>query len=134
VGRILLALIFIASGAMGHLAQRETTVSFAKQTGAPAPEVMVPLTGVTGILGGLMVILGIWGDLGALILALMVVAFAMFMHAPWDQPDEQAQQEQTAHFMKNLAIAGGLLVLFWIFNQLQGEAPLTLTDPLFGRG
>jgi hypothetical protein len=39
-----------------------------------------------------------------------------------------------AHFMKNMAMAGGALVLFYAYNQLQSEAGLSITDPLFGRG
>jgi hypothetical protein len=39
-----------------------------------------------------------------------------------------------AHFMKNMALAGGALVLFYTYNQLQGDAGLSITDPLFARG
>jgi len=31
-------------------------------------------------------------------------------------------------------MAGGALVLFCAFNQLQGDAGLSITNPLFGRG
>lgn len=31
-------------------------------------------------------------------------------------------------------MAGGALILFHAFNQLQSEAGLSITDPLFGRG
>jgi hypothetical protein len=34
-----------------------------------------------------------------------------------------------SHFQKNLA-----LIVFYVFDQLQGVAGLTITDPLFGRG
>ncbi len=37
-------------------------------------------------------------------------------------------------FFKNVAMAGGALVIFWAYNQAQGDAPLSITDPLFGRG
>jgi hypothetical protein len=39
-----------------------------------------------------------------------------------------------AHFMKNMALVGGALVLFYAFNQLQEGAALSITDPLFHRG
>ena len=38
------------------------------------------------------------------------------------------------NFVKNVSMADGALVLFYAFNQLQGEAGLAITDPLFGRG
>jgi hypothetical protein len=43
------------------------------------------------------------------------------------------QQNKMAHSMKNMALVGGALVLFYGFNQLQGDAGLSLTDPLFDR-
>jgi hypothetical protein len=33
-----------------------------------------------------------------------------------------------------MALAGGALVLFYAYNQLQGDAGLSITDLLFGRG
>jgi hypothetical protein len=56
------------------------------------------------------------------------------MHAFWKEEDPQMQQNQMAHFMKNIAMAGGALVIFFTYNQLQGDAPLSITDPLFDRG
>jgi hypothetical protein len=40
---------------------------------------------------------------------------------------------QMVNFQKNFAMLGGALVLFHVWNQLQGDAGLSLTDPLFGR-
>jgi len=36
--------------------------------------------------------------------------------------------------MKNLALLGGAIVLFYLYNQLQDDAGLSLTDPLFSSG
>jgi hypothetical protein len=36
--------------------------------------------------------------------------------------------------MKNVAVLGGALVIFYAYNQLQGDAGVSLTDPLFNRG
>jgi putative oxidoreductase len=56
------------------------------------------------------------------------------MHAFWREEDAQQQQNQMAHFMKNMALAGAALVMFYAYNQLRDDAALSLTDPLFGRG
>ncbi|MGH2985860.1 MAG: hypothetical protein ACRDLO_04125 [Solirubrobacterales bacterium] len=68
----------------------------------------------------------------------MLAAFSLsilpFMHAFWKETEPQAQQMQMVNFVKNVSIAGGPLILFYAFNQLQGEAGLSITDPLFGRG
>ena len=64
---------------------------------------------------------------------LMRVLVAPIMHAFWKEKDELVAQMQMAQFMKNMSMVGGAIIIFWIYNQLQGEAPLSLTDPLLGR-
>jgi putative oxidoreductase len=134
IGRILLVLLFVQSGATVHLLQRRQGIEYARMYGTPAPEVTVPLTGLMAVVGGLMVILGIWGDLGALILVAFLVPVTWFMHGFWRETDPMQRANQMAHFTKNVALVGGALVLFYAWNQLQGDAGLSLTDPLFGRG
>ena len=131
-GRILFAVLFVSSGLTVHMSRQG--VEYARAYGAPAPELLVPLSGGAIVVGGLMVALGIWADLGALILAAFVVSIAPIMHAFWKEQDQQMKGIQQAQFMKNIALAGGALILFYAFNQLQGEAGLSITDPLFGRG
>jgi putative oxidoreductase len=132
IGRILLAVPFVQSGLFMHFSRQG--VEYARAYNAPAPEVTVPLSGAAIVAGGLSVALGIWGDLGALVLAAFALAILPFMHAFWKEEDAQAQQMQMVNFVKNVSLAGGALVLFYAFNQLQGEAGLSITDPLFGRG
>ena len=134
VGRVLFALIFVASGFMAHLAQAREMAEYARSQGAPAPGLMVPLSGVVIIVGGLSVALGIYADLGALLLAGFAFSVGFFMHAFWREQDPQMQQNQMAHFLKNMALVGGALVLFYALNQLQADAGLSITDPLFDRG
>jgi putative oxidoreductase len=134
IGRILFALVFVASGTMAHLVQREQGVAYARSYNAPAPELLVPLSGAFAILGGLSVALGIWADVGALFIVGFLVGITPIMHAFWREQDEMQKQIQMAMFLKNTALIGGALILFYVFNQLQGEAGLTITDPLFGRG
>jgi uncharacterized membrane protein YphA (DoxX/SURF4 family) len=80
------------------------------------------------------VILGIWADLGSLLLVGFLLPVAFYMHAFWRETDQQMKANQMAHFLKNIGLAGGALVLFYAYNQLQGDAGLSITDPLFGRG
>jgi putative oxidoreductase len=134
IGRIVFALVFLFSGATVHLIQARQGIEYARVYRVPAPEVLVPLSGVMAVVGALFVILGIWADLGALLLIAFLLPVAFFMHAFWRETDEQMKANQMAHFMKNMALAGGALILFYAYNQLQGAAGLTITDPLFGRG
>src|SRR5680860_1126718 len=123
IGRILFAPVFIASGVVAHLAQRKPTAEYAKAVGAPAPEVTVPLTGVMILLGGL------WADVGAILLVLFLVPTTFIMHAFWKEEDPQAEQMQMAMFMKNTALTGGALIVLFLYDAYGDDAPVSLTGP-----
>ena len=131
--RILFAAIFLAS-AIGHFANQKQMAEYAKAMGAPAPGLAVPLTGLMILAGSLMILLGIWGDLGALLLVLFLVPTSFIMHAFWKMDKEQdpqmAQLEQIS-FLKNISLTGGALAFFWLFVEYGDELPLTITGPLF---
>lgn len=131
--RVLFVLIFVMSGITSHLVNSRQAVEYARAYGAPLPRLTVPLTGIVIVAGGLSVALGVYADLGALMLAAFLLPTGFIVHAFWKEQDEQMRQVQMAQFMKNVAMVGGALAIFYIYNQLQGEAPLSLTDPLFGR-
>lgn len=132
IGRILLAIPFLLSVQI-HLIKREQGVQYARMYNVPLAELGVPLTGVMAVLGAISVVLGLWGDLGALLIAAFLLLITPFMHAFWREEEEMQKINQLVNFQKNTAMLGGALVLFYVWNQLQGDAGLSLTDPLFGR-
>jgi putative oxidoreductase len=132
IGRILFVVPFLLSVQI-HLLNREQGVQYARMYNVPLAELGVPLTGLMALVGGLSVLLGVWGDLGALLIAAFLFLITPFMHAFWREQDAMQRGIQTAMFTKNFALAGGALVLFYVWNQLQGDAGASLTDPLFGR-
>ena len=133
IGRILFAVVFVVSGLTIHLLGARKGIEYARMYQVPLPEIGVPFTGVLAVLGGLSVALGVWGDLGALAIALFLALITPLMHAFWRETDEMQKQAQMSNFMKNFALLGGALVLFYAWNQLQSDAGLSLTDPLFDR-
>ena len=133
IGRILFGLLFVASGLTAHLIGRRQGVQYARMYNVPLAELGVPLTGVMAVVGGAMIILGAWADLGAMLVAAFLLLITPLMHAFWKESDPQQRQLQMVNFNKNFALFGGALVILYVFNQLQGDAGLCLTDPLFGR-
>jgi putative oxidoreductase len=133
IGRVLFGLLFVSSGFMAHLGSggREGR-EYARSLGAPAPDVLVPLSGLTIIAGGLMVALGLWADLGALLIIGFLVGITPIMHAFWKIEDPQMKAIQQAMFFKNTALAGAAVIVFYIYNQGQ-DLDLSVTDALFGR-
>ena len=127
VGRILFVALFLAS-AMGHLTQSKAMGAYAGSKGIPTPVLATQASGVLILLGGISVLLGLWGDLGSLLLVVFLLPTALLMHAFWKETEPMAKQMEMVQFNKDVALAGGALVLFWTFSQDPG---LTITHSLF---
>ena len=110
LGRVLFSHMFIMSG-VNHFTHRAPMAGYAKSMGAPMPDLSVPLTGAMILVGGLMVLLGFYARVGALLIFLFLVPTAFIMHRFWGVPDAMMAQNQRAHFMKNLSLAGAALII-----------------------
>lgn len=111
IGRILYGLIFVGSG-IGHLTQTAATAGYAESRGMKNPGVLIQLSGILILAGGLGVILGIWADLAALGLAFYTLVSAFLIHHFWTDTDQMTKTMEMTGFMKNLAIVGGGLILY----------------------
>lgn len=125
IGRILLGLVFLSNG-IGHFRHTDASAGYAEFKKVPNARLMVQLTGVLMLLGGAAIVLGAWMDLAALLLAILVVVFALMMHRFWEESDPQTRPVEEAQFLKNVAIAGGLLILVAFPINVY-----TITDPVF---
>lgn len=130
IGRVLFVLLFLGSG-FGHIAQRKQMVEYAKFKGVPLAEVAVPASGVLLLAGALSVLLGVWADLGSLLLLVFLLPTAFLMHAFWKETDAEAKQLDMIQFNKDIALAGASLMLFAFFAYVGSDLGLTLTGPLF---
>ncbi|GAA4289033.1 DoxX family protein [Georgenia daeguensis] len=130
LGRVLFGLLFLGSG-YGHLAQRQMMAGYAASKGVPAANLMVPLTGLQILVGALMVALGIWPDVGALLLVAFLLPTAFIMHGFWAETDPGAKTMEQTQFLKDLALAGAALVMFAVFAYLGDDLGLVLVSPLF---
>lgn len=132
VARTLFVMIFLSSGLMGHLGPgRPMLTQFAAARKIPSPSFLVPFSGLWIVVGSLSVLLGIYGDVGSLMLALFVVATALFMHPYWKESDEQSKMQEQVQFSKDIGLAGGALALFVVFAALGSELGLAITEALF---
>ncbi|MBM3655970.1 MAG: DoxX family protein [Actinobacteria bacterium] len=129
IARVLFSLLFISSG-VAHLARLQAMTGYAQYKKVPAAKLSVIVTGLMLIIGGLYVALGIYADLGALLLAIFLLLSAFKMHDFWTITDEQAKQAEMANFMKNLALAGAALVIFVLVGS-GGEFGPTITEGIF---
>lgn len=111
IGRVLFALVFLASG-INHFTKTQAMTGYAQFKKVPAAKASVLLSGLLMVLGALSVVLGVYADLGALALAVLLLAMALKMHDFWAQSDPQAKQTETVAFFKNLSMAGAALFIF----------------------
>ena len=129
IGRILFSVLFLTS-AVGHLTQSKAMAEYAASKGVPVPQLSVVVSGVVLAVGALSVLLGVWADLGALLLVAFLVPTAALMHNFWSESDAQARQTEMVQFNKDIALAGAALMLFAFFAH-NGDLGLTITGPLF---
>lgn len=110
VARILLALMFILAG-LNKFAGLEGTAGYIASKGLPMPAVLAFLTAVLEVVAGLALAVGFLARPAALALALFTLAASVLFHGFWAMPADQAYVQQLM-FMKNLAVVGGLLMVF----------------------
>ena len=101
-GRTLMSLIFIVSG-LGKITGYAGTQAYMESVGVPG--MLLPAVIALEILGGLAVMLGWKTRIAAFLLAGFSIVSAVLFHANF------GDQMQTIMFMKNLALAGGFLIL-----------------------
>lgn len=130
IGRILFSALFLTSG-YAHLARRQMMAGYAASKGVPLARLLVPATGVQIIAGALMILLGIWQDLGALLLVIFLVPTAVLMHPFWKENDAQMRAVEQSQFMKDTALAGAALVMFAVFAALGDDLGMVVAGPLF---
>ena len=109
IGRILIAYLFIPAG-IGKLMGFAGTVGYINSVGLPLPEVGAVIAIVVELGLGIALLLGFKTRIVAIAMAVFTVATALFFHKFWAAPDAMKMM-QTINFNKNIAIAGGLLVI-----------------------
>lgn len=132
IGRILFCALFIASG-IGQLVDLEGSTRYATAKGIGPARTGVIASAVAFIVGGVSVLFGIWGDLGALLLVITLIPLTFLMHQFWAERDPIAKQTELSMFMKNIALIGGCVLLFsWFARDTFGFGlPYTITDGAF---
>jgi putative oxidoreductase len=106
IGRILLAAIFLMTVWFGS-----PNVGYLTSINMISPDVMSPLARVAEWVIVISLVLGLGTRYGAALGLVFVVVATVAAHRWWGYP-QAAQLVQYTFLTKNLAVAGGLLVLF----------------------
>jgi len=110
VGRSLLGLYFIVPG-LSKVFDYMGTLALMQMKGVPLSSVLLPLTITIQVIGGFFLILGKSLRLSALLLFGLTITINVYIHDFWTLAGDPSQAHEVQNFIKNLAIAAGLLVL-----------------------
>jgi putative oxidoreductase len=120
-GRILLATIFILSG-LTKFTDWQGTANYMTSHGVPLVPVLLPLAAIVELAGGLAVLLGSQGRLAALTLFMFLIPTTLVFHGFWAYEGAE-YTNQLHHFLKNLAIMGGLALIIGL-----GPGPVSVDE------
>jgi putative oxidoreductase len=110
LGRTLLGLYFIVPG-MTKIAGYQGYLDLMASKSVPLVEVLLPLTILVQVGAGLFLIAGKNLRVSALLLFGLTILINLYIHNFWALAGDPGQAHETQNFVKNLAIAAGLLVL-----------------------
>lgn len=125
-GRFLISFIFILAG-LGKIFSFSETVDQMNQLGIKGATTFLFVGVAMEIIGGLLVLLGLYTRLGCYILMIFLIPATFIFHNFWSV-DVAEQAVQLTHFLKNLTIYGGLLLLVsygpgaWSFDARRMQA------------
>ena len=108
-GRALLSVVFLKGG-LDQVREPGGRAEKAADLGLPQPELQVRANGIVMLVGGAALALGVYPRAAAAVLAASLVPTTIAGHPFWTLEDQQRAMQAT-QFRKNLAIAGGLLVV-----------------------
>jgi putative oxidoreductase len=110
IGRLLLVVLYVVSG-LGKWGDLSGTAATIAGKGFPLPYLCAMLAATLEVAGALAIAFGVAARPTAAALFAYTLVTAFIFHAFWGLPDEAAAKMQSLNFMKNLGLAGGLLML-----------------------
>lgn len=110
LGRVLIAALFVWSG-FGKIMGFSGVVGAIAGKGLPMPEVLAVVTVLIEFGLGLALLVGLKARWAALGIGLFLIVITPMYHGFWAVPAEQVMM-QKINFMKNVAILGGVLMVF----------------------
>ena len=103
IGRLFLSMIFIFSG-FTKITGYAATQGYMESMGVPG--MLLPLVIAVELFGGLAILFGFKARFVAILLVGFNIISALLFHQFW------IDESQMNHFMKNIAMAGGFLMIF----------------------
>ena len=110
IGRIILGLYFFVFG-FGKVFTYQDIESLMLLKQVPLVVLTLPLTIAIQTIFGLLIIFGKYLRLSGLVLFILTLLINYYIHNFWDLAGDPSDAHEMQNFIKNTAIAGGLLIL-----------------------
>ena len=110
LGRICIAMIFLYEAIDTMLFFNNTKRTMAEYGLNWKPDMVLGILVAFLILGAIMVLIGYYANVGAILLLTYWLPFTLIVYSFWNDP-QPLQRLNALYFMRNLAVCGGLLLL-----------------------
>ncbi|HZQ56041.1 MAG TPA: DoxX family protein [Bryobacteraceae bacterium] len=110
IGRFIFGGFFLYVG-IHQLKEKKRLGQDAAAKNLPEPETAVMASGITLIVGGASIVLGLRPKIGAAAIIAFLASVSPLFHDFWNTADPDARQNDFFHFTKNLALLGAALAL-----------------------
>ena len=130
-GRILFSIFFGAVAGVGHIRRSAQMEEYSKGAGFPVPAISGWPVGIWLIAGAVSIALGIWPDVGALMIAAFLLPAAWYFHRYWTIGDPMQKMTQTQLFWRNMIGLGACAFMFGTFVTLGPALRFSVTSALF---
>lgn len=111
IGRALFALLWVGAG-FAHFKNLDAMTGYATYKKVPAAKLAVLGSGLTFLVGGILILLGAWIDLAAALIAVTVILAAVLFHQFWRESDAETRMQEQMAFNKDLSLGGAAIILF----------------------
>lgn len=131
-GRIAFVALFGPVAGWGaHIVRSKMMEGYAQSMRFPIPAIAGWPTGTWLVIASISIALGIWPDVGALMVAAFLIPAAAYFHRFWEVEDEMQKLMQQGFFFRNVIGVGACLIMFGTFVALGPDLRFTITPPLF---
>jgi uncharacterized membrane protein YphA (DoxX/SURF4 family) len=128
LGRIFFVALFVVSS-QENIGNHQRYVTLAKGK-LPIPYVAGWPVGTWLIVAILSVVLGIWPDVGMLMIAAFLIPTTLVFHRYWTFSDPAQRQTHRGGFYRNVSLLGATLALFALFT-VAGPGQFAITGSFF---
>jgi putative oxidoreductase len=131
-GRLLFAFFFgFIAGYRGHVRSSQQLEGYARQINFPAAAIAGWPTGVWLILASLSIGLGVWPDVGSLMILAFLLTALSYFHRYWEIEDPMQKMTQQQLFWRNAFGIGACLIFFGMFVSFGPALRFAITGALF---